>query len=250
MNPIAAALFAVAAFLPQDAPKPPERSVEEMRAQMEAMRRQMEELQATIERLRAGRPGGGEAPGTAEEWRTIILRQTESKAEQERRAAELQELEQLLKAVEARIASADGPKEQLLKEREQLVARLEEFRSRARVLSGRRFGPSGDFLIEGVGPRIDPKIQKLEQESREIGDQIRRLPAEEKEKRAELRARLDKTLGDLFDQREAGRWKELEDLDARVKDLRQSLETRKQNKGKIIERRARELSGERDDMDW
>src|SRR5258706_10434483 len=97
---------------------------------------------------------------------------------------------------------------------------------------------------------MDPQVDELEAQSRRLGEALRGLEPDEKEKRTELRKKLEAALDQLFERREKGRWKELEELDGRMKEMRKTLETRKQNKPRIIEKRVRELSGEKDDMDW
>jgi hypothetical protein len=92
------------------------------------------------------------------------------------------------------------------------------------------------------------KVNRLEADSRRLGDELRRTPAEQKEKRQELTDGLTKVLGELFELREGARWRELEDLEARVKELRKMLGERRQNRERIIEKRLRELSGK--DWDW
>ncbi len=93
------------------------------------------------------------------------------------------------------------------------------------------------------------KMNRLEHESRMMGDEIRRLPADDA-KRTDLKKKLAATLVELFELREAGRWRELEALEFQVKDLRKTLEGRKENKDKIIDKRTKELSGEKSDEDW
>ncbi len=92
------------------------------------------------------------------------------------------------------------------------------------------------------------KMNRLDADSRRLGEDLRR--AKDPEKRAEFKAKLKETLVELFDMREAARWRELEALEAQVKELRRTLESRKENRDKIIEKRAKELGGEKDDTDW
>jgi polyhydroxyalkanoate synthesis regulator phasin len=92
------------------------------------------------------------------------------------------------------------------------------------------------------------KMNRLDADSRRLGEDLRR--AKDPETRAELKAKLKETLVELFDMRETARWRELEALEAQVKELRRTLESRKENRDKIIEKRAKELGGEKDDTDW
>ena len=94
------------------------------------------------------------------------------------------------------------------------------------------------------------KAGRLDAESRRLGDELRRVPPEEKEKRAELKKKLGATLTELFDLRETARWRELEALEAQMKEMRQTLESRKVNREKIVEKKAKELAGEKNEDDW
>jgi hypothetical protein len=114
-----------------------------------------------------------------------------------------------------------------------------------------------------VAPRIrelkelkerDPKgyekmmeLRRLERESMEQAEQARRAPPEEREAASK---KLKETLNRLFDAREEVRLRELGELKRRVESLEKALSERKGNKDRIVEKRRRELLGEKSEDDW
>jgi hypothetical protein len=118
-------------------------------------------------------------------------------------------------------------------------------------------------LISEVAPRVrefkelkerDPKgfekmmeLRRLERESVEQAERARRAPPEERETAQKL---LKETLGRLFDAREETRIRELAELKRRVEALEKAMAERKTNKDRIVERRRRELMGEKLDDEW
>ncbi len=66
--------------------------------------------------------------------------------------------------------------------------------------------------------------------------------------RATLKTELMASLNKLFDIREESRARELEELEKRVAELRRALEKRRENKSKIVEKRAQDMLG--DEFDW
>jgi hypothetical protein len=118
-------------------------------------------------------------------------------------------------------------------------------------------------LMSEVAPRIrefkemkerDPKgfekmmeMRRLERESMEQAEQARRAPPEEREA---AQKKLKETLGRLFDTREETRTRELAELKRRVEALEKAMSERKTNKERIVERRRRELMGEKLDDEW
>jgi len=127
--------------------------------------------------------------------------------------------------------------------------------------SGRR--PDAMRILEQAAPRMremnelkqrDPKgyekmveMRRLERESFTQADSARRAPPEEREAAT---AKLKETLGRLFDAREEVRVRELAELKRRVEALEKALTERKGNKEKLVEKRRRELMGEKSDEDW
>ena len=127
--------------------------------------------------------------------------------------------------------------------------------------SGRR--PEAMRILEQAAPRMremnelkqrDPKgyekmveMRRLERESFTQAEAARRAPPEEREAAT---AKLKETLGRLFDAREEVRVRELAELKRRVEALEKALTDRKGNKEKLVEKRRRELMGEKSEDDW
>jgi hypothetical protein len=118
-------------------------------------------------------------------------------------------------------------------------------------------------IFAETGPRIrelkelkqrDPKgfekmmeLRRLERESLSQADQARTAPPEEREA---ARKKLRETLSRLFDLREESRLRELGELKRRVEGLEKAMGERKANKDRIVEKRRRELLGEKSEDDW
>ena len=127
--------------------------------------------------------------------------------------------------------------------------------------AGRR--PEVMRILEEAAPRMrewnelkqrDPKgfekmmeMRRLERESLEQAEAARRASPEDKEAAAK---RLKETLGRLFDAREEVRVREIAELKRRVEALEKALTDRKAAKDKLVEKRRRELMGEKSDEDW
>lgn len=135
------------------------------------------------------------------------------------------------------------------------------------VLKGKESPQVGDTASRNVlarggqdprgGPVFDPELHKLsmaarelEVRSMEISAKLRKLPAESKEAREELKGLLVETVVELFDLREKARAREVEMIKKRLDELTQLLEKRKANRKAIIEKRVQQLSGESDELDW
>lgn len=91
------------------------------------------------------------------------------------------------------------------------------------------------------------EMRRLEHESMEQADQARRAPPEGREA---AEKRLRETLGRLFDAREEARGRELVELKRRIEAIEKSLTERKAGRDRIIEKRRRELMGEKSEDDW
>ncbi len=91
------------------------------------------------------------------------------------------------------------------------------------------------------------EMRKLERETVELGEQARRASSEERDASAK---KLQEKLGRLFDLREEARAKEITELKRRVEALEKALNDRKTGKDRIVEKRRRELMGEKVDEDW
>ena len=118
-------------------------------------------------------------------------------------------------------------------------------------------------ILEDAAPRMremnelkqrDPRgyekvmdMRRLERESVEQADAARRAAPDQREAAVQ---KLKETLGRLFDAREEVRVRELAELKRRVEALEKALGDRKANKERLVERRRRELMGEKLDEDW
>jgi hypothetical protein len=129
------------------------------------------------------------------------------------------------------------------------------------IEEGRR--PEATRLLTEAEPRMremadlkarDPKaweraqeLRRLERESLDIADRARTAEPADRELAAK---KLKETLDRLFDLREEAKARELEELKRRVADVEKQLEARKTAKERIVDRRKRELLGERLQDDW
>jgi hypothetical protein len=133
----------------------------------------------------------------------------------------------------------------------QRLQRAQEEGRRPDIL--RLMGEAGRRMREAADMKErDPKafarmqdLRKLERESLELAEKAR-IPAE----REAASAKLKETLAKLFDLREETKAREIGELKRRVADLEKQLEARKAGKERIVERRKRELLGERPDDEW
>jgi hypothetical protein len=91
------------------------------------------------------------------------------------------------------------------------------------------------------------KMRQMERESLDLADQARRAAPEE---RPALSQKLKEVLGRLFEAREESRARELSEMKRRVEEIEKSLAGRRAAKDKIVERRRRELLGEKSDDEW
>ncbi len=90
-------------------------------------------------------------------------------------------------------------------------------------------------------------MRSLEREGMELAEQARRGPPEDKEAATK---KLLENLGKQFELREEQRVREIAELKRRVEGLEKALTERKTSKEKIVERRKKELLGEKLDEDW
>ncbi|MBI2901544.1 MAG: tetratricopeptide repeat protein [Planctomycetes bacterium] len=89
------------------------------------------------------------------------------------------------------------------------------------------------------------KMRELERRCGELAEKIRRG-----DKSEDLRKELATALGQLFDLREEMRAKDLAELKRRVEELEKTLQKRRENKQAIIEKKLREMTGEKAVDDW
>ncbi len=90
-------------------------------------------------------------------------------------------------------------------------------------------------------------MRSLEREGMQLAEQARRGPPEEKEATTKM---LQENLAKQFDLREEQRVREIAELKRRVEGLEKALTERRSSKEKIVERRKKELLGEKVDEDW
>jgi hypothetical protein len=99
-------------------------------------------------------------------------------------------------------------------------------------------------------PKAFEKVQemrRLEREGRDLAEKARQGSPEEKNASV---MKLQENLSKQFDLREEQRVREIGELKRRVESLEKSLAERKANKDKIVDKRRREMMGERVDEDW
>lgn len=92
------------------------------------------------------------------------------------------------------------------------------------------------------------KVNRLEQETVEMAHRLREGRTDNPPEK--VRETLASGVRELFDLREESREREVKELRRRLEELEKSLEKRKANRERIIERRIRELLGEADDEGW
>lgn len=110
----------------------------------------------------------------------------------------------------------------------------------------------------GASPELRREMAEAERDSRRLALEVRRAERTGDTTEAQrLRTELRQTLQEAFDLREQVRREQLdalrqqrEELAEQMQELSQELEQRQQHRADIIERRERELIGERDELDW
>lgn len=114
-----------------------------------------------------------------------------------------------------------------------------------------------DFVFDSFdlgGPFFSPEfreerneIVRLEREVRELAREARQAEGQERERlEAEIREKLETILDNKLSLRE----RHIEKLEERVNEERSYLQKRREARGEIINRRFRELLGEKDVFDW
>ena len=113
-------------------------------------------------------------------------------------------------------------------------------------LLGEGFG--GDFTIRlGESMKERQEIRRLEMESHQLARQVRRADDDE---RAQLEQELAEKLNEIFDRKQALREKRVEQLREAMNKALDEQNDREANRNEIIDRRLRELLGQRDRYDW
>lgn len=91
------------------------------------------------------------------------------------------------------------------------------------------------------------KITELEVNTEALGLKYQKA---EKGDRDKLKGELKEKLNELFELREANRKEEVGDLEERLKDLKTTLQERRDNKDEIVKKRMQELTGESRNNEW
>lgn len=127
------------------------------------------------------------------------------------------------------------------------AAKLEDFRQAAPGKYKMVLQMSGK-LLAGAKMAGDEALEKdavrglaLEFESKELSQKYNKASDTEKK---EIKARLGKVLGELFDLRSKGQELRVKHMEGELSNLKKKLESRKANKGKIVEQRLEQLTGE------
>ena len=106
-------------------------------------------------------------------------------------------------------------------------------------------GPSFESGQEQLKGRME--IMKLEREAMELAQQARRASGDE---RVQLEADLDAQLDAIFERKMELRQAEIDALEQRLAEERAAYQKRTAERDRMIERRKKELLGERDALDW
>ncbi len=92
------------------------------------------------------------------------------------------------------------------------------------------------------------RVRRMEEETERLAGEIRRTDsADEREK---MTAKLREQLNELFDLREAGREREVKELEKRLVELRKILKERRERKAEIVKRRMEQMMGKGEVLDW
>ena len=110
------------------------------------------------------------------------------------------------------------------------------------MMQARRFEKSDPERYERI-----VRMKSLEEKSQSLGRAHRQASKSEK---ANIEAELNKILSELFDLREENRREEVAKLETRLKELKDSLKERQENKAEIIKRRLAQLTGQSQHLEW
>lgn len=110
------------------------------------------------------------------------------------------------------------------------------------MMQARRFEKSDPERYERI-----VRTKSLEEKSQSLGRAHRQASKSEK---ANIEAELNKILSELFDLREENRREEVAKLETRLKELKDSLKERQENKAEIIKRRLAQLTGQGQHLEW
>jgi hypothetical protein len=244
---------------PPEPPRPPrpgkdgpERHDSERRGQIERLENDIRETEANLKREDMPEERRLGLKKRLEDMRAqlkeLLARGGPNNSGQEK----MSRLERQIHELERKLESRDmGPED-----RRELSAQLD--RARAQMEELRMRGAPQDPMLRRPGQvHVDPESHKMHMESQELDRaamdlsvKLRRIPADNKDERAEIASKLKDTVTQLFDLREKIRAREVEMIKKRLDELTQMLEKRKANRDAIIEKRLKQLSGEADELDW
>jgi hypothetical protein len=92
------------------------------------------------------------------------------------------------------------------------------------------------------------ELRKLERESMRIAESYRR--ERDTNKKVEIKQKLREILNCIFEHKNKEQQREIEHLSQELDRLKKRIESRTQNKDKILDRRINEMTGEKDESDW
>lgn len=104
-----------------------------------------------------------------------------------------------------------------------------------------------DFPLTFDRSAFDKEVRELDREARRLAREIRRAEPADKER---LEAELDELLAKTFTRKQELRQEQVDRLEEQLREARERMNERKTNSKEIIERRKRELLGERSVYDW
>lgn len=107
-----------------------------------------------------------------------------------------------------------------------------------------REGMNAPFII---GSMTNGEIRRLERKSRDIARKLRNSEGEET---TELNQELENILNQIFDMKLESQQERIEKMSGELDELRARVQERVSSRAEIINRRFRELRGERDTLDW
>lgn len=144
-----------------------------------------------------------------------------------------------------------------LKQELQQIKKLDEKRYYSILRRTSYFSLPSIYAIEGSGVSIvgeehgsdnlRKKITELEMYSEVLSTKYLHADQADKQK---LSSQLKTTLSEAFDLRESQRKEEVEKLENKLADLKESIQIRKQNKEQIVEERFRTLTGKGKYLKW
>ncbi len=107
-----------------------------------------------------------------------------------------------------------------------------------------REGMNAPYVVSSTNNK---EIMRLERKSRDIARKLRNSEGEERE---ELNQELENMLNQIFDMKLESLQERIEKMSGELDELRARVQERVSSRAEIINRRLRELRGERNTLDW